>query len=121
MTIPTHDDLVAHATTLAQRIDQFTKTMSPVPWCAPLGVNARPHTWDMQEDPSIPGIEFRPYYWGDDAVEAAKPNLKHGNVEVRWYKHPMRGSSLNVEAQPNVIIPWFESVVAAVHAFDTFR
>lgn len=70
--------------------------------------------WDMIEDPCIPGVEFRPYYWGDDEKQAAKPNLKHGDIEVRWYKHPMRSSSLNVEARADMMIPWFESVITAV-------
>ncbi len=70
------------------------------------------------ENPGIPGIEFRPYYWGDDETEASKPNLKHGDVEVRWYKHPMRSASLNVAPDPAVIIPWFESAIAAIHATE---
>jgi hypothetical protein len=80
--------------------------------------NVNQREWDKCEDPTIPGIEFRPYYWGSDEDEAAKPNLKHGDVEVRWYKHPMRSSSLNVEPDPAVIIPWFESALAAIQAAD---
>ncbi len=75
--------------------------------------------WDRRADPRIPGVEFRPYYWGDDEVEQAKPNLKHGEIEVRWYKHPMRSSSLNVEPRPEVILPWFDSVLAAIHGDDS--
>lgn len=78
--------------------------------------NRNQREWDSREDPGIPGIEFRPYYWGDDPAEAAKPNLKHGGVEV--YKHPMRSSSLNVEARADTIIPWFESAIAAIHASE---
>lgn len=80
--------------------------------------NNNQRRWDDCEDPNIPGIDFRPYYWGYDETEAAKPNLKHGDIEVRWYKHPMRGTSLNVEATPEVIIPWFDSAIAAIHAAE---
>ena len=80
--------------------------------------NNRQRVWDKQEDPGIPGVEFHPYYWGDDEVQAALPNLKHGNIEVRWYKNPLRSTSLNVEARPEVMIPWFESAIAAVCATD---
>lgn len=80
--------------------------------------NRNQRKWDQSEDPCIPGIEFRPYYWGDDESEAAKPNLKHGDVEVRWYKHPMRGSSLNVEPTPEAMIAWFESAANAIRAAD---
>ncbi len=79
--------------------------------------NVNQRQWDQCEDPQIPGVVFRPYYWGSDETEASKPNLKHGDIEVRWYKHPMRGSSLNVEATPDVLIPWFDSAVAAICAF----
>lgn len=44
--------------------------------------NKNQRHWDKREDPGIPGIEFRPYYWGDDEAIAALPNLKHGDVEV---------------------------------------
>ena len=83
--------------------------------------NKNQRQWDNYEDPHVPGIEFHSYYWGDDdfdEAEAAKPNLKHGDIEVRWYKRPMRGSSLNVEATPEIIIPWFESAIAAICAAE---
>lgn len=80
--------------------------------------NRNQREWDLIQDPAIPGIEFRPYYWGDDETEASRPNFKHKDVEVRWYKHPMRGSSLNVAPDPATMIPWFESAIAAVRAAD---
>ena len=80
--------------------------------------NKNQREWNQCEDPRIPGVEFRPYFWGDDDAEAAKPNLKHGAIEVRWYKHPGRGTSLNVAATPEVIIPWFDSAIAAIDAAD---
>ncbi|MBD5584000.1 MAG: hypothetical protein HDQ88_02875 [Clostridia bacterium] len=35
---------------------------------------------------------IRPYYWGDDEDEMAKPNFvyKPGNVEISWYKYALR-------------------------------
>lgn len=83
--------------------------------------NRNQRQWDGQEDPGVPGVEYRPYYWGLDEVEAAKPNLKHGDVEVRWYKHPMRSSSLNVEPRADVMIPWFESAIAALQAWEVAK
>lgn len=36
---------------------------------------------------------LRPYYWGEDEGEAAKPNFEvFGEVRVTWYKYPFRGS-----------------------------
>ena len=80
--------------------------------------NANQREWNKLDDPQIPGIEFRPYYWGDDPVEAGKPNLKHGDIEVRWYKHPGRGQSLNVEPTPERMIGWFESALATIRKCD---
>lgn len=76
--------------------------------------NKNQRKWDHREDPRIPGIEFRPYYWGDDETEAYKSNLAHGNIEVRWYKHPGRGMSLNVDATTEQIISWFDAVIRAI-------
>lgn len=80
--------------------------------------NVNQREWDQLTDPGIPGILFRPYYWGDDEAEAARPNLQHGNVEVRWYKHPMRSSSLNVDPQPDAIVTWYESVLKCIAALE---
>lgn len=38
-----------------------------------------------------------------------------------WYKHPGRGSSLNVKAHADVIIPWFESAGALIRASEGRR
>ncbi len=42
---------------------------------------------------------IRPYYWGDDEEEMAKPNFlyKPDNLEIRWYKYPFRDSYSNKE------------------------
>ena len=83
--------------------------------------NKHQRTWDLLEDPCIPGIAYHPYYWGDEPSEKQKPNLAcagAGAVEVRWYKHVLRSSSLNVEAKPDVIIPWFNSVLTVISRAD---
>lgn len=80
--------------------------------------NVNQREWNRLDDPHIPGIEFRPYYWGDDAVEAAKPNLSHAGVDVRWYKHPGRGQSLNVTPHPVTMIEWFSSALDTVRGAD---
>ena len=42
---------------------------------------------------------IRPYYWGNDEEEMAKPNFvyKPDNLEIRWYKYPLRDSYSNQE------------------------
>ncbi|MEW6016449.1 MAG: hypothetical protein AB1760_00080 [Pseudomonadota bacterium] len=51
-----------------------------------------------------PDFEMRSYYWGDCICEgdtvnpdcrACKPNFKFKDIEIRWYKHPGRGMSVN--------------------------
>lgn len=61
---------------------------------------------------------FRSYYWGDDEVEATKPNLAHDGIEVRWYKHPGRSMTLNAPPEPDVMIKWFDSVLAHVRKLE---
>ena len=41
---------------------------------------------------------IRPYYWGEDARIAAKPNFvyKPDGLEICWYKYPMRDAYSNV-------------------------
>ena len=76
--------------------------------------NLRQREWDRYEDPTIPGVEFRPYYWGDDEAEAEKPNLAFGGVEIRWYKYPGRGSSCNRDLTPAEWFAWFHACIQAV-------
>lgn len=70
----------------------------------------RPH-WDCYEDPAVPGITFRGYYWGDDESKAALPNLvidKVPHIEIRWYKHPGRGMSVNMVVSDAEWEAWLE-------------
>lgn len=65
-------------------------------------------------------LRMRRYWWGDeDAPGAALPNLEFGNVEVRWYKHPGRSMSVNVEQSPEQWIAWFDSVLAHIRTFES--
>lgn len=49
--------------------------------------NINQKEWSEYDGSPTPVFEWRPYYWGEDDVEAAKPNFKFQDVEVRWYKH----------------------------------
>ena len=66
--------------------------------------------WDKYEDPKIEGLEYRPYCWDDTSPEAELPNLKWGEAEIRWYKYPGRGMSVNKEWGPSEWVKWFDSI-----------
>lgn len=77
--------------------------------------NMNQRRWDRREDPKIPGVEFRPYCWDEeDEAECAKPNFKWGGAEIRWYKHPGRGMSTDVDWTPAQWAEWFDSLYAHV-------
>lgn len=77
--------------------------------------NREQRQWDRTEDPKILGIEFRPYWWGDeDSEEADKPNLAFGEAHIRWYKHPGRGQTVNVDWKPDQWVEWFDAVQSAL-------
>ena len=72
--------------------------------------NRGQEAWERFHDPKIPGITFRPYYWGDDETEASLPNfvVEGVNAEIRWYKHPHRGVSATVNWDPDQWVVWFD-------------
>jgi hypothetical protein len=70
------------------------------------------------QDPKIPGIEVRPYYWGEDEKEAEKPNFKFKDVEIRWYKYPGRGMSCNVDWSEKEWRKWFEECLSHLRKFE---
>lgn len=72
--------------------------------------NREQRQWDKFEDPKIPGLEYRSYYWGDDESEMEKANMKWREVELRWYKYPGRGQTVNVDWTPNQWVEWFDSL-----------
>src|SRR3990167_8428012 len=54
--------------------------------------------WENYQDPGIPGIEVRPYYWGNEEDEKDRkrmelPNFQFERGQIRWYKYPGRGMS----------------------------
>lgn len=53
----------------------------------------------------------RPYYWGDDKDVAVLPNFvyKPENVEISWYKYPMRDAYSSIELTPEK----FEKILSA--------
>ena len=55
----------------------------------------------IQDEDYIETDKFilRPYYWGEDEVIAMLPNFvyKPENIEISWYKYPLRDSYANVK------------------------
>jgi hypothetical protein len=82
--------------------------------------NREQKEWDRYSDPGIPGVEVRGYYWGDDEKEEAKPNMKldGSEAEIRWYKHPGRGQTVNVEWAEHQWVEWFDNVMDRVREAD---
>jgi hypothetical protein len=76
--------------------------------------------WCRDEDPKLSGVEFRPYYWGDDETEAALPNMKFDGLtqEIRWYKHPGRGQSCSLELTKDEWVDWFNKALIIIRAND---
>lgn len=85
--------------------------------------NRNQKKWDRYEDPKIPGVTFRPYYWGDDEPEAALPNLTIDGspVEIRWYKYPMRGGSVNLDLTPDAWQEWLNLSIRTIQKADTIN
>ena len=78
--------------------------------------NKNQDEWDYHDDPGLKGVEFRPYYWGDDNKEAEKPNLKfsHSPQEIRRYKHPGRGQSSSLKMDEKQWREWFEGALKVI-------
>jgi hypothetical protein len=79
-------------------------------------------TYMVPTDPSktfaIDGIALRPYYWGDDAEEFAKPNFAFGGVHIWWYKYFGRGMSTNMDWDANRWSKWFDRALLAIRAVE---
>lgn len=82
--------------------------------------NQQQKEWHRFEDPLIPGLEFRSYYWGDKEEEAVKPNLKFdfSEQEVRWYKHPGRSMSVTIDWTPDEWVQWFHKAMDIIISAD---
>ena len=85
--------------------------------------NQKQRPWDYDENPRIPGITFRPYYWGDWEEEAAKPNfvVDGFDIEIRWYKHPCRGVTTQRAVTPDEWAAWLSKALELVRAADDDR
>lgn len=73
--------------------------------------------WERHDDPKIPGLTFRPYWWGnEEAPEADLPNLVVDgfDLEIRWYKHAGRSTSCNRELTPAEWVEWFDCAMGTV-------
>lgn len=108
--------------------------------------NVNQRQWDRYEDPQIPDVEFRPYYWGectcgyDEAYDEfyqrtiqefggfhkkdcllILPNFKFGEVEIRWYKHPGRGQSCNVNWNERAWRRWLDDCLRAIREYESSK
>ena len=93
-------------------LDYLRKEMDRVWW------NVHQEEREEYEAHSFGELEWRPYYWGDDEDEAVKPNLAFAGVEIRWYKHPGRGLSCNVDWDANEWAMWMERALSAIRSHD---
>jgi len=80
--------------------------------------NLNQKDWRYLSDPGFPGIEVRPYYWGEDPEDAAKPNFSFGGVEIRWYKHPGRSMSCNLVKTEVEWVAWFNDCLKAIRDLE---
>lgn len=66
----------------------------------------------------VPGLQVRSFWWGDedDEFQAGLPNFAFDDVEIRWYKHPGRGMSANVEKDPAGWVSWFDRALDAIRS-----
>lgn len=56
----------------------------------------------------------RAYYWGDDEAKALLPNFQYKDIEIRWYKHVHRGTTINRVVSPEEIAVMFDECMASV-------
>lgn len=80
--------------------------------------NLNQRQFDLASGDTLPGLELRPYYWGTDEDKQALSNLKIGEQEIRWYKHPMRGSTCTLEWGPEQWVRWFDFAMAFIQRIE---
>lgn len=82
--------------------------------------NKKQEDWNRHDDPEMVGVEFRPYFWGEDEKEAAKPNLKFifSEQEIRWYKHPGRSMTVTIDWTADEWVQWYENAYQLINAND---
>lgn len=80
--------------------------------------NVNRKEWENYQNPGIPQIKVRPYYWGEDEKEARKPNLQYHDVQIFWYKYPSRGVSCNILKRENEWRSWFDSCLKTIREYE---
>jgi len=80
--------------------------------------NRNQKEWDKYEDPKIPRIKYKSYYWGEDPKEAKKPNFSFDTIELRWYKHIGRGMIVNQEYTVGQWQRWFDRCIKQIRKYD---
>ncbi len=80
--------------------------------------NRHQQEWNRYEALQIQALEYRPYYWGEDEEEAAKPNFKFEDVEIGWYKHPGRGSFVNKHLSAQEWADWYLRASLEINSLD---
>jgi len=93
-------------------VEHILKEVSRTFW------NNNQKEWDTYVSPEFESIDIQPYYWGDDEELKKRPNLKFGDVEIRWYKHPGRGLSVNKPMTPDDWHLWLNAVIEAIRKQD---
>lgn len=96
---------------LANEIERVEWNLTEKEYDAPITNNGGEYRTDV--------FEMRAYYWGDDEETGALPNFKCGDVEVCWYKHLSRGTTINKEIDENEFSEIMEKCLASVRAKDT--
>jgi len=67
--------------------------------------------WDFANET----FEAHDYWWGDEeAPEASRPNFRCGEVEIRWYKYPGRGTTTNSDLTSDQWRALFSKCIASV-------
>lgn len=83
--------------------------------------NKHQKEWQRDENTELGPVYFRPYFWGDDddpRVAEANFGIAGDPVEIRWYKHPARGQSVNMEMTPGQWAAWHDRVYRALSLFE---
>lgn len=80
--------------------------------------NVNQREWDRLEDPKIPNIIYHPYYWGDNEKLEERPNFVFEKVEIRWYKHPGRGTTCDVDWGCGAWVEWFIQCMKSIHTYE---
>ena len=101
---------------LILQIDRVYWNVNQEHWCNDAG---------RRGDPLIPGIHYQDYVWldwDDPGAERKKiPNLmvEGFDIEVRWYKYPGRGTSINRAVSPDEWSAWLDRGMFFVYTHES--